>query len=308
MTPTSWLDCAKTWPRRALQALARSPLDLALLVAAAVAVGSAGAASEETVVWLWRLFWAALALVLVRRVGPALLDNLHVLAARLGIKSHRAPERYVRALFEDYADTFEDHLLYELKYRAPNIIRGIVDRHIDPSGTDVLDAGCGTGLCGPLFREDARTLTGLDLAPAMLARAEAKGCYDQLIEGDLVTVLRRERARYDLILAADVLVYVGDLRAPLAALRGALRPTGHAAFTTEAVQDDRGPSKKSWDWRLGRTGRYEHGPAYVARLLQEAGFRVVASEPCVLRLQNGEDVEGRAWLAAAAEPARRPNR
>lgn len=294
-----------SFPGSMLRLLGRAPWDLALMLGAAVMVGWSDATSSASSMGYWVLFWMALGLVLARRVGHVLLDNLHLVFARFGLQGSRAPSRYVRALFEDYAHGFEDHLLFELDYRAPNLIRGVVDRHIDPKDAEILDLGCGTGLCGPLFRQDARALTGLDLSPAMLERAEMKGCYDQLIEGDLVGVLRSHGALYDLALASDVFVYFGDLRAPFAAVRRVIREGGHFAFTTESLRPEDAIDGQEWEWHLGRSGRYEHAQPYVARLLAEAGFAVVACEEAALRLQGGAPVAGRVWLVrAGVAPAR----
>ncbi len=125
----------------------------------------------------------------------------------------RAPVGYVAAHFDGYADHFDVHLCQTLHYRGPELLQEALTRLGLPSATplDVLDAGCGTGLAGPLFRSWARQLDGVDLSPRMLARARDRGCYDRLDVGELTqTMLARPRS-YDLVLAADVLVYFGDL-------------------------------------------------------------------------------------------------
>ena len=55
-------------------------------------------------------------------------------------------------------------------------------------------------------------LDGVDLSPGMLKRAEAAGTYDQLNESDLTEYIRGKKGAYDLIVAADVLCYIGDLQ------------------------------------------------------------------------------------------------
>ena len=44
----------------------------------------------------------------------------------------------------------------------------------------MLDLGCGTGLGGAAFRPFVDRLVGVDLSPAMIAQAAAKGLYDRL--------------------------------------------------------------------------------------------------------------------------------
>ncbi|MEM1385157.1 MAG: methyltransferase domain-containing protein [Pseudomonadota bacterium] len=270
--------------------------DLALLMMLGTLVG-ASLTDPLGGDWLAAAFWAALAIVLLRRVGSVLLDNTHLLLARRGVQRDRAAPRYVRALFEDYAETFERHLLFDLRYAAPNLVRAALDADaVTLAGADVLDVGCGSGLCGPLLKPPASRLTGVDLSPAMLAKAAAKGCYDRLVEGDLVAVLRREEKRYDIVVAADVFVYCGDLRAIFAAVERVLKPGGIFVFTTEVVRG----TDEALSWYLTKSGRYTHSWDYVMLGLKEAHLEAIQSEPATLRLQHGAPVPGDVWLARRA--------
>jgi predicted TPR repeat methyltransferase len=148
----------------------------------------------------------------------------------------------------------------------------------------VLDLGCGTGLSGVALRSLARQLTGIDLSPRMLARARERNLYDCLMEGDLVEVLAGQAASYDLVAAADVFVYIGDLEAVLASVRQALRPGGWLAFSIESLA--------AGEYRLLPTGRYAHAPAYIEALARRHGFERVTEQAVTLRVEQGRPVAG----------------
>src|SRR5260370_26931297 len=94
----------------------------------------------------------------------------------------RASSGYVRTVFDRFAESF-DEKLHSLDYRARQLVSAAVAAAFGAGRGDleVLDAGCGTGLCGPLLRPYARRLVGVDLSSAMLQRAGLRGCYDALV-------------------------------------------------------------------------------------------------------------------------------
>jgi predicted TPR repeat methyltransferase len=161
------------------------------------------------------------------------------------------------------------------------------DAGLAPSRSlDVLDAGCGTGLCGPLLAPYARRLTGIDLSPGMLAHAREKQVYDELLEGELTEYLRGCRAAYDVVASADTLVYFGGLEEVIAAAAGALKPGGILVLTLE-----HGTAPDAPDFKLEMHGRYTHARPYVERLLRESGLipEIASAE---LRLESGNPVAG----------------
>ena len=176
-----------------------------------------------------------------------------------------------------------------LSYRAPALVAAMLENSgLEPSKQlDVLDAGCGTGLCGPLLVPYARRLVGVDLSEGMLALAKEKHVYDALIKSELTDHLRDHSAAFDLIVSADTLVYFGDLGSVVAAAAGALRPNGLFIFTLEhavgAVADI--------NWRLELHGRYSHARAYVERVLTAAGLQPWIA-PAELRMESGAPVAG----------------
>src|SRR5690348_9789278 len=165
----------------------------------------------------------------------------HMLAACGGeAPPPRADDAYVREVFDRFAESFDEQLLKNLDYRAPQVL---VDALIGVLGVaegalDVLDAGCGTGLCGPLIRPHARRLDGVDLSSGMLEKARLRGGYDELVAAELTAYLKEHPQTWDVVLSADTLVYFGDLAEVLAATHAALRPGGRLAFTLEAMDVD----------------------------------------------------------------------
>lgn len=207
----------------------------------------------------------------------------------------RAPDEYVTRVFDSFAKSF-DAKLASLSYRAPELVQGGVRRRCgEPRrALDVLDAGCGTGLCGPLLAPWARRLAGVDLSEGMLAQAVGRRVYDELVAGELVQYLGLREAAWDLVVSADTLCYFGALEAFALATRAALRDGGALVFTIEAHADDDGAA----DYRLHTHGRYSHRRRYVLRTLEAAGFDAIETDPVVLRMEAGEPVHG--WLVAAS--------
>jgi predicted TPR repeat methyltransferase len=154
----------------------------------------------------------------------------------------RASNAFVEATFDSFASSFESKL-ERLSYRAPALVAAMLgESGGEPSHRlDVLDAGCGTGLCGALVKPFARRLVGVDLSQGMLAHAKDKNVYDALMKPALTEYLRDNSEAFDLIVSADTLVYFGDLKGVIAAVAQALRPNGLFVFTLEhAVGDSAG--------------------------------------------------------------------
>jgi predicted TPR repeat methyltransferase len=197
-----------------------------------------------------------------------------------------APPAFVQGLFDQYADTFEKHLLQVLNYRGPEVLCAAVTAAGFAGPGDVADLGCGTGLCGPLLRPVARTLVGVDLSPRMVHEARQRGgAYDELVVGDLLDFLAQRPDRFDLLLAADVLVYVGDLSGVFAAAARSLRVGGLFAFTLEKQDDAAEPG-----YRLHPTRRFTHFIGYAKAQWTAAGLTEGSVAEAVLRTNSGIDV------------------
>lgn len=225
----------------------------------------------------------------------------HMLAACLAGDSTAVPARasddYVQQVFDGFAASF-DAKLEALNYRAPGLVVDALRAAVGaPEGRlDIVDAGCGTGLCGPGLKPFARRLAGCDLSEGMLRRAHTRALYDVLHQAELTHYLRTQPQAFDAVVSADTLCYFGALEEALAAAHSALRPRGALIFTVEALAEGSekagGPAH-----RLQANGRYAHGPDYLRAALAAAGFDVRALQAETLRMEGGEPVPG--WLVTA---------
>jgi predicted TPR repeat methyltransferase len=201
----------------------------------------------------------------------------------------RADAGYVRHLFDQFAADYDTRMRTRLGYEAPDILRQLAGYLTDPGQLhDMLDLGCGTGLSGIAFRDLARRIIGVDLSPRMLERARATGVYAHLVEGDIEKLPPGLEGPFGLIVAADVLVYLGALDVVFATVRQRLAPDGLWLFTTELGEGSA--------HELGPKRRYRHSEAYLRRLADQSGFDVCSLVECACRHEAGTPV--RSWAAA----------
>jgi predicted TPR repeat methyltransferase len=214
---------------------------------------------------------------------------LHMLAACSGRDiPARASDEFIETTFDTFAASF-DSKLAKLLYRAPALVVEMLERaEVSPSKSlGVLDAGCGTGLCGLLLAPYARRLVGVDLSERMLAQAGERSVYDQLVKRELTDYLTGCAETFDLIVSADTLVYFGSLDEVVGAAENALRPDGRFIFTVEELDG----SEHDDGYSLGTSGRYRHARDHVERVLTAANLQVEIV-PAELRLEAGEPVAG----------------
>jgi predicted TPR repeat methyltransferase len=218
--------------------------------------------------------------------GPKAIELHHAMAANADIFSPtRVPADTLAKLFDRYAASFDDHLRGQLQYGVPELITEAVAATRPEKQLDVLDLGCGTGLCGPLLRPLAAHLCGVDLSAAMIDKATALQVYDHLEVGELLDTLRKVPKSFDLLIAADVLIYTGDLGPTFEAAAGALRPGGLLAFSVEAGGGERYHLHQ-------KTLRFTHAKSYLQRLAQIHGFAEESFDPIVIRVEGGQPVCG----------------
>jgi len=218
--------------------------------------------------------------------GEDVASHLYFLGALgLGALPDAAPPEFVRALFDEYADRFDDDLVDTLRYRGhEQVCAPLAALHPAPFES-VLDLGCGSGLAAPLLRPLSRRLAGVDLSPRMLERATATGLYDELHVAEAVAHLRATAARHDLVVACDVFIYLGDLTPMFDAVSHVLAPGGVFAFTVEE-----GHAESGYD--LLPTLRYAHSEAWLRELAQVRSLRVTRCERAPLREGHGEAIAG----------------
>ena len=202
--------------------------------------------------------------------------------ARAMRQAPRSDAGYVRHLFDQFSADYDSRMLGQLSYAAPQILRDLFELVMPGrEHLSILDLGCGTGLAGAMFRDKAARLDGIDLSPAMIAKARARGIYDTLIVGDIETM---PAGRYDLILAADTLVYLGDLGPLIRTLGAHLSPEGYFLFTTEA--------KDGEGFEFGPKRRWRHSEAYLREEAGVAGLSVAGLVAASPRTEANQPVAG----------------
>jgi predicted TPR repeat methyltransferase len=213
---------------------------------------------------------------------------------------------YVRRLFDQYAARYDAALTDHLHYRGPAILRDAVESTARANARPMrfgamLDLGCGTGLGAAAFRPDVDWLVGVDLSPAMIAKAAAKGLYDRLVCAELAGFLAAETAgagKYHLVLAADVFVYVNDLAPAITAVASILAPGGLFAFTVETHGGD--------GVTLLPTLRYAHGAGHLRTTMSAAGLTVLKLSEALVRTESGVPVQGLVVVGCAEAPRLQP--
>jgi len=211
----------------------------------------------------------------------------HLLNAMTGSNSQRAPNDYVAFLFNGYADNFDGHLA-NLQYQGPQMLATLALRGgwAADGSRRIIDLGCGTGLSGMPFRAYAARLEGADLAAAMLQQAINRGIYDHLWHGEVHAVLRQlPPASFDAAVAADTLIYIGDLAELFRLVHAVLKPGGDFLFTVELTNGG---------FTLVKSGRYQHGHDYLLRCA-EGLFTLADSLDAPIRVEAGQALPGRAY-------------
>ncbi len=216
----------------------------------------------------------------------------HFLAAFGGAEvPQRASDAYVEQEFDGFARTF-DAQLAALGYRAPQwVLEAVAHVAGEPRRQwNILDVGCGTGLCGPLLRPYASAMAGVDLSAKMLDLARPRAVYDRLVKAELVAFLEQRDDVYDLVVSADTLCYFGRLDEAFAGVISVLRTGGYWVFTVEAHPEAQA-------FKLQAHGRYSHSRDYIESALLSAGFRQITLREVELRFESGKPVAG--WLICA---------
>lgn len=218
-----------------------------------------------------------------------------------GEPPERASDDYVAQTFDEFADTFDDKL-EELNYRAPALIAAALGEYLPAGEQDlrILDAGCGTGLCAQELAPFAARIDGIDLSAEMLEKAREREAYARLDQGDLGTLLARRKARYDVIVAADVLCYFGALEPIMQSFYDGLRDPGWLCFSLETAKK-KGKARRGQGYRLEVSGRYVHDRDYVGEVLGKAGFTLLSMMTKTLRTEYGQPVPGVVVLAVKGD-------
>jgi len=213
----------------------------------------------------------------------------HMLNSLTGHTSKAPPKQYVKNLFDDYAYRFNDALVNKLQYNLPFIIKELVLKSNSEKYQykNVIDLGCGTGLAGKDLRDISSNLTGVDISESMIYEAEKLDIYDNLIVGDIVEKLNAFQDKFDLFIALDVLIYIGDTKSTFQAVRKCCKFNSLFVFSVE-IQDENGYS-------LLKSSRYAHSDEYI--MDQSSGlFELVNSQNVRLRKEGENWIAGKVYV------------
>lgn len=196
-----------------------------------------------------------------------------------------APAEYTQHLFDQYAPHYDQHLTKYLHYNVPEQIKEALfeETGITKPTWKILDLGCGTGLAGEALRATATELIGIDLSPEMITVATNKAVYDTLKITDVNSALK-EYLNCDIIVAADVFTYIGDLSEIFKLAHRNLTDEGLFAFSVEKGTCE--------SYELQQTIRYAHSKYYLETLIKSNKFTTLRFDNIVLRQQKKKPVEG----------------
>jgi predicted TPR repeat methyltransferase len=205
-------------------------------------------------------------------------------------------ENFSGTLFDGYAERFDSHLVEALHYNAPALLKQALARSCQETGRPfrfetVYDLGCGTGLMAEAIRTESGFIAGCDLSPRMIERARAKRgadgqpLYDKLATAGLTSFLvSRPDVSTDLVIAADVFVYLGELAPAFAQSARVLRRGGLFAFTVQSHGGD--------GVVVGPDRRFAHAEGWLRERLARARLVPKLVEPVSTRQDRGEAVPG----------------
>ena len=208
-------------------------------------------------------------------------------AAGVGETPETMSPNAVAKLFDGYAGNFDEHLVGKLQYRAPALLSGALRRALgdEVRALSLLDLGCGTGLLGMEVKDIAEYLAGVDLSPKMIEQARTRGIYHDLAVQDITDYMETVSRHFDVVVSADVFVYLGNLDRVFAATSLCLSPEGLFVFSVEAHIGDE-------PYHLRTSGRYAHSLPYLRELSARHGFTEISFETITLRMENNLPIDG----------------
>lgn len=223
-------------------------------------------------------------------LDPGHAPALHMLSALTGETPDRTPARVVTNLFDQYADRFDTDLVNRLKYTIPDRLRRLF-ADAAPVGSrlaKVMDLGCGTGLSGQAFHDIADYIAGIDISGKMLEQARKKKIYNDLFKGDICEQLQQLTDLYDMFIAADVMIYIGNLGPLFDAVSNKTRSGAFFVFSVESHQEQ--------DFTLQPSGRYAHASSYISRIAVAHDFSIRAMEQTGIRKEGDTWIQGEIYL------------
>jgi predicted TPR repeat methyltransferase len=224
------------------------------------------------------------------QLKPDHLSASHMLAALTGTADSTPAKSYIRDLFDQYSNCFEESLVKKLSYRVPELLFCCLQDHFSETLFErAVDLGCGTGLAGVLFKPVCTRLAGVDLSSEMIKTATGKKVYDSLAVSDVVEFLTDYDHNLDLLIAADLVTYLADLQPLFSAIADAAKSKAVFVFSTEHSSAEK--------WQVRPTGRFAHGRDYIAATLRAVGGRILSVKKENIRKEGRLWVKGDVYLA-----------
>ena len=210
----------------------------------------------------------------------------HMFNALTGNTSKEPPKEYVKNLFDDYAERFDDSLIKQLGYKLPFLMKELILKLDSKRKTfeKVIDLGCGTGLTGKELRDISNNLTGIDISSNMIAKTRELDVYDRLIVGDIVDILNSSKEKYDLFIALDVFIYIGELTKIFKTVRQCCNKNAFFIFSIETQEKD--------GYTLLKSARYSHSESYILKTACD-GFKLIDSQEVSLRKEKEGWIDGK---------------
>ena len=201
------------------------------------------------------------------KVDPGYDHARHMLNALMGNLSKTAPLGYIENLFDEYSESFEESLINTLKYNTPKILGDILKKKLsNKNKISIVDLGCGTGLTGLQLKSISNTLHGVDIASGMLKEAKKKNVYDKLYKINIEEFLTTVNINFDLFVATDVFIYVGDLSRIFELIKSRNSKNGQLAFSTEHLE--------TGNYKLEKSGRFSHSKNYIESLCTKYNYNL----------------------------------
>jgi len=226
-------------------------------------------------------------------IKPDYLVPQHMINALTGNTSTEPPKEYVKNLFDDYAEGFDDSLIKQLGYKLPFLMKELILKlgPLRNKFEKVIDLGCGTGLTGIELRDISNNLTGIDISSNMVAKTRELDVYDRLIEGDVVDILSSSKEKYDLFIALDVFIYIGELTKMFKTVRQCCNKNALFIFSIETQEED--------GYSLLKSARYSHSEGYILKTASVA-FKVIYSQEVNLRKEKEVWIKGKIFIMQAS--------
>ena len=207
-------------------------------------------------------------------------NALHMLSALNANTTKSPPEDYITNLFDNFADTFDELLVKKLGYNAPKFLKNYFQEVLPIKNNyyDTVDIGCGTGLSGIEFKKFSKHILGIDLSSNMLKKAKKTNVYNQLILGEAEKVLQSQNKKFNLFIATDVFIYMGDLSSLFFTIKTKSTKNSVFLFCTEHYDQS--------GYFLNKSGRYAHSEGYINELCKINKFKILLFKTQKLRKKN----------------------